>query len=414
MTERPADGAAVYKCPSCGGSMAFDPKAGKLKCPFCDTVLTKEELAELEKQAETAAQGDWGADAQQMKGYVCSSCGAALITEANTAATRCPYCGNNAVLPEQFAGAVRPDYVIPFHFNKEDAKQKYRDYQKKRWLLPAAFTRSSYVDEIQGVYVPFWFFSGRADGSFRIEASDEKKSRKDGQEVVTIQHYEVERAGQLAFSRVPADASKRMPDDLMDSLEPYDHSELKPFEMSYLPGFLAERFDVDDKESEKRADLRIVNTFRSEVEKTVRHDRKTIRDEQVRILGKKTEYGLLPVWLLSAKWSGNTYLFAMNGQTGKMTGDLPVDNGKKWGVTAVIFAAVLFLLHLVLKSWVIDVVLAAVAALTVYAVAVEKMRPVARKTTAERFVTGELHLRVKEDRPGRREVRTKGQTGNKK
>lgn len=52
----------------------------------------------------------------------------------------------------------------------------------------------------------------------------------------------------------------------------------------------------------------------------------------------KVHYALMPVWMLNTKWQGKDFLFAMNGQTGKLVGDLPVSWGKFWGMFAGIAA----------------------------------------------------------------------------
>ena len=398
-----AKGIAQYKCPSCNGIMEFDPKEGRLKCPFCGTVASPEELEKQEQAADgKPAQPDnagWGADAQQMQGYRCSSCGAELVADAHTVATRCPYCGNNAVTSDPFHETIRPDYVIPFKLSKNDAVQKYREYQKKKIFLPAAFTRSSYVDEIQGVYVPFWLFSGKAQGEMVFTATDEETTGSGDKKKTVKKSYRVLRAGDMSFSKVPADASKRMPDDLMDSIEPYDYGELKPFDLSCLPGFLAESFDVSSGDSEKRADERMSGTFELKMRESVKHKYVKEEQKQVRILQKKTEYGLLPVWLLSTKWENKTYLFAMNGQSGEMKGDLPVHQGKRWGFTIALFVILMLLFHLPLANWFVDVILAAIITLIVQAVLMSSMRPVAKRTQAGEYASGKLHLTKEEETP---------------
>ena len=401
-----------YKCPSCNGIMEFDPKEGKLKCPWCGTMAAEEDLEKQETESGGTEPGSgtpvsdqmqhsagWGENAQQMQGYKCSSCGAELVADAHTVATRCPYCGNNAVTADPFHETIRPDYVIPFAHTKEEVKQRYREYtQKKRFFLPAAFTNQSYIDEIQGVYVPFWLFSGRAEGEFLFTACDEETTKNGDARETTKTSYDIVRAGSMAFSKVPADASARMPDDLMDSLEPYDYAGMKPFDMSYLPGFLAESFDVGDAENEKRAEQRITNSFRLQMEQTVKHKQVRVKEERIHIGEKKTEYALLPVWLLSTKWNDKTFLFAMNGQNGRMTGDLPVNPAKKWGFIAVLLIALLLLLHLPLQNWIVDLILAAIITLIVSAIVLSSMKPVARRTQAGEYTEGKLLLTREEER----------------
>lgn len=169
-------------CPNCGGTMQFDPTVGKLKCMFCDSVFTQEEAEAFfgQKEQEEAAKAsgsDWGSEADDMKAYSCSTCGAELLAEENTGATRCPYCGNTTVIEAQFTGAAKPDSLIPFAFTKAQAIEKYKAYYEKKKLLPKAFLTGSKMEEIQGVYVPFWLY----DGSVNINAEFEGADKKDTQ-----------------------------------------------------------------------------------------------------------------------------------------------------------------------------------------------------------------------------------------
>ena len=319
----------AYTCPECGGSMLFNPKEGKLKCEYCDSLFTKEEVekyfAEKEqKMANKDQNKEWGEDEGAMRGYNCSSCGAELMADENTAVMRCPYCGNQTIAPVQFAGALKPDYVLPFAFEKKEAIAKYKEYYDKRFLLPKDFKVSSKIDEIQGVYVPFWLFSGTADASCKYDARD---SKTQGNYEIT-DFYECNREGKIGFKHVPADASVRMADDLMDSIEPYKFDALEEFTTAYLPGFLAERFDVKEDDDKKRAEKRVEESVKDKMRNTVKHDQCNPMKEDIRISFNDTKYALLPVWLLTTNWNGKTWTFAMNGQTGKFIGDLPVSKSK--------------------------------------------------------------------------------------
>ncbi len=329
----------AYSCPECGGSMVFNPGEGKLQCEYCDSLFTREEVekyfAEKEQKINDREEGkEWGEDEQNMKGYNCSSCGAEIIADNNTAVVRCPYCGNQTIAPVQFTGTLKPDYVLPFAFSKKQAMEKYKDYYSKRWLLPKSFLSSNKVEEIQGVYVPFWLFSGTADAEGVYEAFDEKE---DGNFRIT-DYYKSERSGKAGFTYVPADASVRMDDALMDSIEPYDFEKLETFTTAYLPGFLAEKFDVNEEDDRKRAEERITQTIKDKLHESIGHDGYDTQEEKVNIKFNKTDYALLPVWILSTSWEGRIWTFAMNGQTGNFTGDLPVSKAKLVLVGAVTFA----------------------------------------------------------------------------
>ena len=354
-----------YKCPACGGPLRFAGDSGKLQCDYCGSAF---EVADIEKRmaeadakaadafqkdADKAAKGaagdawdtsdigaDWGADADGLKTYSCPSCGAELICAKATAATCCPYCGNNAIVPGQFSGALKPDYVIPFKLDKNAAVEALKKHYRGKYLLPKRFSKQNHIEEVQGVYVPFWLFDGKADADIQFHATQESSHRDGDYEVTTTRHYDVRRAGSVEFERVPVDASKRMPDDMMDSIEPFDYGELKAFSAAYLPGFLADRYDVSVEECARRADERCSNTVVEMLQDTVSgYSTCSMESKNVGIKRGKVHYALLPVWLLSTKWNGKNFLFAMNAQSGKMVGNLPVNWAKFWLTFAGIFGA---------------------------------------------------------------------------
>ncbi|MBE6129266.1 MAG: hypothetical protein E7185_08330 [Erysipelotrichaceae bacterium] len=336
-----ADQVTNYQCPSCGGPLHWDATLQKLKCDFCGSTFSNAEIEELygEANAAAAAQGtdtidietlQWTEEeAKHLRAYSCPSCGAQLICDENTAATSCPYCGNPTIVPAQFTGALKPDYVIPFKLTKDQAVAKLREFYNGKPLLPDAFTKHNHIQEIKGVYVPFWLYDARVEvnASFRAERSH---SIRQGDDLVTTtEHYRLLRGGSVSFERVPADASSKMPDEFMDAVEPYNYAEMVPFEMSYLPGYLADRYDVEPEVDAKRAENRMRNSTISELHKTVvGYSGVFPETEQLNIRRGRVHYALLPVWMLSTQWNGNNYLFAMNGQTGRMVGDMPTDNMK--------------------------------------------------------------------------------------
>ena len=280
---------------------------------------------------------EMGAEGDGMKAYSCPSCGAELICDASTAATSCPYCGNPTVVPGQFAGTLKPDFVIPFKLSREDAIRELKKHYRGKVLLPKSFSKENHLQEIQGVYVPFWLFSGEAEGNAHYECTRSHKRTEGEYEGIKTEHFDVYRAGTMPFEKVPVDASTKMPDDHMDSIEPYNYDDLKPFSTAYLPGFLADKFDVSADKSRERADVRCLGSLKKALQGTVTGYATCFpRGEHADIQRGKVHYALLPVWLLNTKWQGKDFLFAMNGQTGKFVGDLPVDKGRFWGMFAAI------------------------------------------------------------------------------
>lgn len=334
-----------YQCPNCNGPLRFDPVSSKLKCDSCGSTFTVDEIDKVffeknqeaisvdaeKKQQENAELLQWNEEeAKNMRAYNCPSCGAQLISDANTAATRCPYCGNPTVVPAQFEGSLKPDYVIPFKLIKEDAVKELKNFYKGKPFLPKAFTESNHIEEIKGVYVPFWLYDGTVDAHLRGSATTSSSYETDDEIVTTTRHFRIERDGTVEFQKVPADGSSKMPDDFMDSIEPFDYKDLVPFQMSYLPGYLADKYDVSIEEDAERVNQRIKNTTISLLEETVTGYQTYVSDKaNTTITPGTVHYVFLPVWLLSTQYQGKNYLFAMNGQTGKMIGDdLPIDKTK--------------------------------------------------------------------------------------
>ena len=344
-----------YKCPNCGGGLEFNTGTQNLKCPYCDTELAVENLIQyddvLNQQQKddinwnTSETAQWTtADADGMHVYVCKSCGGEIIGNDTLAATACPYCGNPVVIQEQFKGMLKPDYVIPFKLDKEAAKAGLLNHLKGKKLLPNLFKDKNHIDEVKGIYVPFWLFSADANANIRYNATKTRFWSDSEYDYTETSHYSVFRAGSLSFDKIPVDGSKTMADDLMESLEPFDFSQAVDFQTAYLSGYLADKYDVTAEQAIPRANERAKSTtedaFRSTVSGYV-----TVTPEQTNIAltNGNARYALYPVWILNTTWNDQKYTFAMNGQTGKFVGNLPVDNGKKWKYRLLywaIFAAV--------------------------------------------------------------------------
>lgn len=410
-----------YLCKACGGSLRYDVSGGRMKCDYCDSEYSLEEVkayyaAENKKNeaqdGSLAAESSWGEDLNSMKAYSCKSCGAEIVCDETTAATSCPYCGNVAIIPQQFKGMLRPKYVIPFHVDKQAAKGKLTEYCKGKKLLPGSFTEDNHIDEIKGVYVPFWLYSGTVDADVLYDASSDDEQKTATEKITTTRHYDVRRKGGAAFDKIPTDASSSMPDDLMDSIEPFDYKGIKDFEMEYLVGFLADKYDVSQEDSKERARKRAENSTVSMLRDTVENydvvnERQAERS--VHFLGETQDYAMFPVWLLSTKWNNANFLFAINGQTGKMTGNLPIDKKKQW-LRILMIAIPLLLLGCLLGRFktggiIIGVIFGLIGGLITNSINVSSMKPVSKKTAAIDYVGTEsdgsrktVKLSVKEDR----------------
>lgn len=350
-----------YQCPCCGGRIEFDSAAQQMKCPFCDTVFDLETLraydealkqdAPEEMQWDAPAGGAWE-EAERMGVYTCQSCGGELVADENTAATSCPFCGSPVVLAGRLAGDLKPDLVIPFRLSREDAKAALRRHMQGKRLLPRLFRDENHLDEIKGIYVPFWLYDADVEADLRYHATRVRTWEDSRFRYTETSHFMLQRSGSLGFDRVPVDGSSKMPDELMESIEPFDYGGAVDFQTAYLSGYLADRYDVTAGQSISRANER-VKCSTEEAFAATAGGYTTVAPEasRLRLLRSQTHYALCPVWLLTTSWRGQRFTFAVNGQTGRLAGNLPMDKAaywRWWAIWSVGLGAVVFLLLCVL------------------------------------------------------------------
>ena len=405
---------ASYNCPCCGGPLTFSGKSGKLECVSCGNSFEPEAL-EMLNTAESGEQivferpkEGFQAGEEGVQIYHCKNCGAELITEDTTTAAECPYCGSPTILPDRIEGGVKPEKVIPFVVTKEQAKKQFEDYFKGKKLLPNVFLNSrNRISEMRRLYVPYWLFSCDARADMVYDAEKVRTEQKGEWEITRTKHYLVRRKGGMRFENIPVDGSVKMDDKLTESLEPYDLSAAIPFQSAVLAGAMADHADADCAACEKRAVERVERSVEQAMLDTVR-DYDTVNERNRRIT---TERGsatpaLLPVWLMTTVKEGKTYTFAVNGQTGKLTCDVPADKKKSllWG--GGVFAGTLGVAALILAlmdalgsgSLLICAVVAAIIALAVVGALKGQLKQAAQQSAAGGYIReGSFRLDVNAD-----------------
>lgn len=345
-----------YKCPACTGPLRFAGSSGKMQCDYCGSSFSVQEIealyAEENAQAEAAFEPDenaeitadethadwtyqsgtdWGEEAEGLCSYNCPSCGAQLLCEEHEGASRCPYCGNPTIVPGQFAGALKPDLIVPFRLEKEEAKAALKKHLSGKKLLPRLFTEEHHIDEIKGVYVPVWLYDADVSADMRYNAQTVRHWSDRDYNYTETRYYLLHRGGTVSFDNVPVDGSEKMPDELMESLEPFDVTQAVPYQGAYLTGYMADRYDSDAEACSQRANERIRNSVAAQFRATTGGFLTvTEAPSRIGVRNGRARYTLLPVWLLTTSWNGKTYQFAMNGQTGKFVGDLPMDKKAYW------------------------------------------------------------------------------------
>lgn len=356
-------GLQEYKCPACGGALEFNSSLQKMKCPYCDSEFDVSILEELDAELahegademnweQPSSQGWYAGETDGLRSYICSSCGGEIVGDENMAATSCPFCGNPVVIMKQFSGSLRPDFLIPFKLDKNAAKEGLKKHLADKKLLPKLFKDENHIDEIKGIYVPFWLFDADVGAHFRYQGTRIRHWSDSRYNYTETSYYSLIRDGCVSFGHVPVDGSSKLPDDLMESIEPYNLNDAVDFQTAYLAGYLADKYDLDSNASIARANTRIcASTEQAFAATTTGYAAVIPQGRKLRLDNSKTRYALYPVWLLNTTYKGKRYTFAMNGQTGKFVGDLPVDKGAYWkyfGIFAAVFSVAVYLV-----SWLV-------------------------------------------------------------
>jgi hypothetical protein len=314
---------STLKCTQCGGDLTFTPELQLWKCEWCDKEHTQADLHGFTQEADEAL------NTAAAVTHKCGYCGAEVITAEETAQTFCLYCQRPVTILSQVSGDFKPSFVLPFKYTKDGAMEQFRAFLKGKRFVPDSYCAEKNLEKISGVYIPFWLFDGTVHFSVNGEGDIITTTRQGDYRVTRTDTYRVARAGVLSVKDVPVDASSKTPDDIMDSIEPYDFRELKPFATPYLSGFLAERYDVERNDAFTRAKRRMESSAEKKIKDSLtRYSRVRRQQDHKNTEDKAARYGLLPVWMLHSFFKEKDYLFAMNGQSGKMLGNLPMDGGK--------------------------------------------------------------------------------------
>ncbi len=333
-----------HKCPSCGAKLIFHPEMQKWNCEYCGSSYSLVELIEQEVKIKKNQR-----TIEELDCYHCPNCGAQIVADGTTTATFCVYCGNTSILKEKLNGEFKPSKIIPFHTTKEQAIQAFCKLKKGKLFAPKAFHQEQNIQKITGVYIPFWLYDCTTNGSLILGATNVKSWLSGDYRYTETKYYVIEREGSMQFTFVPVDSSSKFEDDKMDAIEPFDYDDLHEFHTSYLSGFFAENYDVTKEDASGRMKKRVEKTTIEELMNTVvgNYTSKMLKTANTDVQINKIEYVLLPVWMLNIQFKKKSYLFAMNGQTGKIVGNIPIDKRKLifiWLVLFLIFTGVFSLI----------------------------------------------------------------------
>ena len=339
--------ADTIKCPNCSANLRFDADSQKLICDFCGGVFLPSDIKEdLEETKDEAIRNDGTVDGEGLHEFVCNACGARVVTDENTSASFCAFCGSPALIGQRLTNEFRPKYIIPFKYGREKAVDKFFEWCKGGRYTPMGFISDKNVEKLTGLYVPFWLFNVDERMDIKGKGITVNSTNLGTRTRTVTSYYDLVRSGLYSWRKIPLDGETKIDDDLMEAIEPFEYGELIDYDFKYLPGFFADTYDLDDKKLHPRIINRTKGYLKEEFDLTVKKFNRVYELKDTSKFERiEAELALLPVWFLSYRYLGKTYNFAMNGQTGEVAGKAPVSVVKRF----ILFFLILAVLAVVTK-----------------------------------------------------------------
>lgn len=347
-----------YKCPRCHSELEFAPGTTEQKCKSCGHQVSlgaeKSEQTEIDFSSYLETARD-SAATTKTNTATCPSCSAVSAIPQNTTATACPFCGTGITVNGSL-NILTPSALLPFKVDERTARTRFAIWSSKLWFAPTDFKKAAYINErFQGIYLPYWTFDSFAKTRYSGQRGDHYYVTENYTE--TINGKSVSRSRQVQktrwsaasgsvhnnFNDVLVPASKSLPRNHIEQLEPWDLQALINYDDRFLAGFKAECYSIDLVPGFEEAKHKMAPT----IDRTICDD---IGGDVQRISSKFSEYSqitfkhiLLPIWISACRYRGKVFRFLINGRTGEVQGDRPWSRLK---IAAAVCAGIIVLIAL--------------------------------------------------------------------
>jgi LSD1 subclass zinc finger protein len=327
--------ARFFPCRQCGAKLQYEPGTTHLKCPYCS--------AENEIAVSDAAAGerDFEAELSRLEGthpaekidtVQCNGCRAVLTLAPNITSLSCPFCGTNIVNQGRATSLIQPDCVLPFMIRREQAEASYRKWIKSRWFAPSRLKSQSLLDAaLKGIYLPAWTYDCDTNTPYTGERGDAYYVTRT---VMVNGKPQIRRDRRIRWTPVAGDvfvrfddvlvlASKTLPRDLTEKLEPWDLKTATPYKDDFLAGFTAECYQTDLKQGFGEAQVRMAPEIDAAIRADIGGDEQRISSRRPRYSRITFKHILLPVWVSAYRFNGKLFQFLINARTGEVQGQRP-------------------------------------------------------------------------------------------
>ena len=339
----------TYKCPNCDAGLIFDAQKQLFACEFCLSTFTEADLdgTDAKKRTEEAEQSD-REFSEEMNEYYCSNCGAEIIADKSTVADFCYYCHNPIVLNSRVSGVHKPSKIVPFRFNKEEAKATFLRFAKKKWFVPRDYFSAEQSDKISGIYYPFWVVDADSDAAFNAVGRKIRTWRQGDYRYTETSSFAVRRGGAIHFEDVTTSAISTEDKAMLEGILPYPLNEHSDFAIPYLQGYIAKKRDIEREALSEEVREKMRSYSQTMLRDTV-NGYSSVDSVKCDLSVRKShwEYTLMPIWMLNYKRGNKNYVYAMNGATGKIYGELPISIPKLLLASSIIAAIAALLTFLI-------------------------------------------------------------------
>ena len=338
MTNAPADG-RKFPCKQCGARLDFDPSERALKCPYCGHVEeiapSKSGVVEHDYAAALAkVPVEQGTIVGRSSEVRCPGCGAQVLIEDNVETERCPFCATHLVnVPRSAAvNMICPECVLPFRIAERQAIEAFNAWIKTRWFAPNNLKELANLGQLSGIYLPFWTYDSmtythytgqRGDDYWETESYTDSQGHRQTRQVRRTRWHYVAGEVDHFFDDVLVCASKSVPVNYVDELEPWDFSHLETFRAEFLTGFKTERYVVTLADGFATAQKIMDGEIRQLCCQDIGGDHQQLSSVNTQHVGVTYKHILLPMWLAVYRYHDQTYRILVNARTGEVTGARP-------------------------------------------------------------------------------------------
>ena len=336
----------MSKCPACGAELSYDVKDQSVVCPYCRSTFSPQELELKDKYSKEV-------ETFEGKGYNCRQCGATLLTFDETAITFCSYCGSQSIIETNMVEINKPEYVIPFKKTKEECINEYKKILKKALFVPNYMKDEMTIEKFRGIFMPYAIFKTSFHGM--TSNNGRRYSHRFG-DYVYYDLFTIKAQVDADYEGMSYDVLSKFYDEYSGGI-PFDFNEAIPFNKNYLIGFYADTKDVDPDIYDDNVEAVTSNDVSKQLSRKSEFSRYGCASPKVPMKVSDIKMGMFPVYFLAIKDKENKVHYAViNGQTGKVAADLPIDF-KKYVIgtliLSVIIAVLLYMAPIILPKTVL-------------------------------------------------------------